>query len=317
MLASRRIAGGNAVKKLLFAAVLMLPAVAALAQPPAGGQAVVVTAEQVTALAQRARQGYAAAATKNPNLHETIIQSAPYTLSLEHRVGKANAAQHAIQAELMIVLEGSGRFTSGGAIANATVTGNNTSGPDIVGGTSRTVSKGDMMLVPEGVPHQFLPDSGGPLIMATMLVPRTGAWGPPAPGGRGGAPRLFTGGSELPVMIDNAGKALSGSTRFFTGEALLALPPYRVGLEYWSPRRLSAVHDGGELMLVLDGEGTIVTEGRIVNPRQSGADTLGDDIAEGKSQKLKKGDFVYVPKGVAHMAVADSGRFALAALHLP
>ena len=313
------------MKKLLLAAILTLPAVAVLAQPVdrgaattrAASQAVVVSAEQVMALAQRARQGYAAAAAKNPNMHETIIQSTPYTLSLEHRVGKANAARHATQAELMIVLEGSGLFTSGGTILNGVVSGNNTSGPEITGGTARRVGKGDMMLVPEGVAHQFLPDAGGPLIMATMLVPRTGTWGPPAPGGRGGAPRLFTAGSELPAMVGTAGKALSGSTRFFTGEALLALPPYRVGLEYWSPRRLSAVHDGGELMLVLEGEGTMVTEGRVVNPRQSGGDMLGDDIEGGRPQKLKKGDFIFVPKGVAHMAVADSGPFALASMHLP
>jgi hypothetical protein len=150
-----------------------------------------------------------------------------------------------------------------------------------------------------------------------MVVPRDGAWGPPAAGGRGGAPGLFTAGTELPGMIARANTALTGSTRFFTGETLLALPPYRVGLEYWSPRRLSAVHDGGELMLVLEGEGTMVTEGRIVNPRQSGGDTLGDDIEGGKPQKLRKGDFIFVPKGVAHMAVADSGPFALASMHLP
>jgi mannose-6-phosphate isomerase-like protein (cupin superfamily) len=312
------------MKKFLLAAILALPAAAVLAQVPAGNSqttAIVMSAEQVAARAQRARQTYAAATTKNPNLHETIIQSAPYTLSLEHRVGKANAAQHAGSAELMIVLEGSGLFTSGGAIVNPTVSGSNTSGPDISGGTSRNVVKGDMMIVPENTPHQFLPDAGGPLIMATMLVPRSGAWAAPPPAaanaGRGGAPRLFSAGSEVPSMIASAGKALSGSARFFTGETLLALPPYRVGLEYWSPRRLSAVHDGGELMLVLEGEGTMVTGGRIVNPRQSGADMLGDDIEGGAPQKLKKGDFIYVPKGVAHLAVADSGPFALASMHLP
>lgn len=326
---------GNVMKKLLIAAALLLP-VAALAQAPAGrgaapppsapgattraadGPAVVVSAEQIIQLAQHARATYAATNPKNPNIHETIIAGTPYTLSLEHRVGKANAAQHAGNAELMIVLEGTGVFTVGGAIVNPTTTGANTSGPEIANGTSRNVAKGDMMLVPENTPHQFLPEPGGPLILATVLVPRAGAWAAPAPGGRGaGAPKLFALAADTPPIVAAARTQLPTAARFFSGGTLLSMPPYRVGLELRSPKGVASVHkNNAEFMYVIEGEGIIETGGTMVNPRDTGANIDGDSQAGSTINRMKKGDFIFVPKGVPHLARTD-GHFVLATMHVP
>lgn len=323
------------MKKLLLAAALMLPAAAVLAQAPAGrgaqpatplastraadGQAVVVSAEQITALAQRLRQAYAAAATKPPNMREIIIEGTPYALGLEHRVGKANAAVHPGHAELMIVLEGSGVYTTGGSLVNpgALSTGAvpTITGSDIANGTARNVAKGDMIMVPEGATHMLLPDPGGPLLMATLHVPRRGTWAAPAAGGA--PPKLIALAADTPPMVADARSRLPAAARFFAGGTLLSLSPYRVGLELRSPKGIASVHkNNAEFMYVIDGEGIIETGGTVINPRETATSIDGDSQQGATINRMKKGDFIFVPKGVPHLARTD-GHFLLATMHVP
>jgi len=343
------------MKKLLLAAALTLPAAMVLAQAPApapaqapaaapaagrgaapaqpagplastrasDGQAVVVTAEQITQLAQRLRQAYAAAQIKNPNMRQAIIEATPYTLGLEHRVGKANASVHPGHAELMIVIEGSGLYTHGGTLVNAgaPTTGALPSivGSDIAGGVTRNVNRGDIFIVPENTPHMLLPDPGGPLLVATVHVPRAGSWAAPQPGGRGAntPPKLGTLAADLPVMYAAARQALPAAPRFFAGGTLVSLPPYRVGLEMRSPKGIASVHkNNAEFMWVLEGEGVIETGGTVTNPRDTGANIDGDAIVGGTEHQMKKGDFIFVPKAVPHLA-RSNGTFVLATMHVP
>lgn len=328
------------MKKFLLAAALTLPAAIVLAQTPApapaaaqpaalastraaDGQAVVVTAQQITALAQRMRQAYNMAQTKNPNMREVIIQGTPYALGLEHRVGKANASSHPGHAELMIVIEGSGLYTHGGTLVNpgAPTKGGVVSivGSDIANGTVRNINKGDIFIVPENTPHLLTPDPGGPLLVATVHVPRAGSWAAPAPGGRGAgaAPKLGTLAADLPTMYAAARQALPAAPRFFAGGTIASLPPYRVGLEMRSPKGIASVHkNNAEFMWVLEGEGVIETGGTVVNPRDTGANIDGDSMTGATVHEMKKGDFIFVPKGVPHLA-RSNGTFVLATMHVP
>jgi mannose-6-phosphate isomerase-like protein (cupin superfamily) len=118
-------------------------------------------------------------------------------------------------------------------------------------------------------------------------------------------------------MTQKAKAAVATSPRFFGGDTILSLPPYRMGLEYRSPKGIASVHkNDGEFMVVLEGEGVIVAGGTVVNPKDLGANIDGDAIAGGTDIRMKKGDFIFVPKGVAHLAKSD-GAFVLATLHVP
>lgn len=65
-------------------------------------------------------------------------------------------AVHPAEAEYAIVLEGAGTLVSGGALADpATRNPGLVEGSRIEGGTTRTLSPGDVILVPAGVPHWF------------------------------------------------------------------------------------------------------------------------------------------------------------------
>ena len=297
------------VKSLFGAAALLLwTALPAAAQTGV----IVVSAQQVEQIRQSAR----AAQGTRPSASQPIIAAPPYALNLEHRTGTAPASQHPVEAEIIMVLDGAGTITTGGALVNPTTAANgNISGSDITGGTPRHMVKGDIMMVPQNVPHMMAPDAGAPFVLATLHLPRSGDPAPVA-GRAPAAPKLVNLAADLPTMIEKARAAVATSPRFFGGDTILSLPPYRMGLEYRSPKGIASVHkNDGEFMYVLEGEGVIVAGGTVVNPKDTGANIDGDAIAGGKDIRMKKGDWIFVPKGVPHLAKSD-GAFVLATLHV-
>jgi mannose-6-phosphate isomerase-like protein (cupin superfamily) len=104
-------------------------------------------------------------------LHHPLLSQPPYRVAIEYWVKPKQAAAHLTEAELVYVLEGSGTLVSGGTLANAHHWYGETNGGDIVGGTTRPLKPGDVVLVPEGVPHWFGID-GGKLVMLTLHMPR-------------------------------------------------------------------------------------------------------------------------------------------------
>ena len=92
---------------------------------------------------------------------EPILQFAPYVATLEYRVSVGAAGVHPDQAEMMYVIEGSATLITGGKLTGKT----------IEGGNSRSVSKGDFLVVPEGTPHWFS-QINGTLVLMYLHVPR-------------------------------------------------------------------------------------------------------------------------------------------------
>jgi mannose-6-phosphate isomerase-like protein (cupin superfamily) len=247
-----------------------------------------------------------------------ILEGTPYTLNLEYRIGKAPAGIHPHHAELMVVLEGGATITTGGTLVNGRPRDEITiTATDIANGEGRKIAKGDIIVVPDGTAHMLTPDAGGPLVIATVYMPRAGSWAAPAAGGRGGQPKLFAHTAEMPAIIAGARQQLPTAARFFAGGPLISLPPYRVGLELRSPKGIASVHkNNAEFMWVLEGEGVIETGGTVVNPRDIGANIDGDAMTGATFNRMKKGDFILVPKGVPHLARSD-GHFVLATMHVP
>lgn len=158
----------------IAAAALGLLAGPALAQAPAQGA---VQAEPKTFASAADIQALVANARKTqkpgaPNMVQAILTLAPYRANLEHRTGDAAAAVHEKEAELFVVLDGSGTLVTGGKLTQEKRTNpTNLSGAGIEGGQSRTVAKGDMFIVPENTPHQFI-GIKGELILMSLHVPR-------------------------------------------------------------------------------------------------------------------------------------------------
>jgi glc operon protein GlcG len=79
-----------------------------------------------------------------------------YMVHASHREMDGVAEIHTLDTDLIYILEGSASFTTGGSVPDAKSTEpNELRGSAIVGGESRRVVKGDVIVVPPGVPHMF------------------------------------------------------------------------------------------------------------------------------------------------------------------
>ncbi|HEY4030053.1 MAG TPA: cupin domain-containing protein [Caulobacteraceae bacterium] len=154
---------------LVLAAALALSAVPALAQAPAPpAEKTFTSSAEVQQLIAHARQIH----KNEPTIVQPILSLAPYRASLEYRTSTGPAAVHEKEAELFYVIEGSGTLTTGGKLKDEKRSNpTNLSGTGIEGGQSRTVSKGDFLVVPQGSPHQYT-DIKGELILMSLHVPR-------------------------------------------------------------------------------------------------------------------------------------------------
>ena len=103
-----------------------------------------------------------------------LLAASPYNVNMEYRATVGPAAVHEREAEIFYIIEGTGTMVTGGKLVNETRTNpTNLSGTGVEGGLSRTVSKGDFILVPEGTPHWFSAIAGnGVLVDMSIHVPR-------------------------------------------------------------------------------------------------------------------------------------------------
>jgi mannose-6-phosphate isomerase-like protein (cupin superfamily) len=102
-------------------------------------------------------------------------------------------------------------------------------------------------------------------------------------------------------------------------ENILSLAPYNVNLEYRTAVGPSAVHvHEAELFYVLEGTGTIVTGGKLVNETRTDAENFnGTGIEGGTSRPVAKGDVIIVPENTPHWYSAINGTLILMSFHVP
>jgi glc operon protein GlcG len=79
-----------------------------------------------------------------------------YMVHASHREGPGMAEVHALDTDIIYVLEGSATFVTGGTVENGMVSAaNEIRGPAIAGGDVQRITKGDVLIVPSGTPHWF------------------------------------------------------------------------------------------------------------------------------------------------------------------
>ncbi len=156
--------------QFLAAAFLATTASGALAQQAAAPLATVFMSDKdIMALVDKAKADRKGEA---PVTAEPILLLTPYRAQLEYRPIGAGAAVHTEDAELMVVLQGTGNIITGGKLVDGKqVNAYNMSGPSIAGGQDHNVVKGDMILIPPNTPHQVMPSGGAPIVLMTMHVP--------------------------------------------------------------------------------------------------------------------------------------------------
>jgi glc operon protein GlcG len=85
-----------------------------------------------------------------------LVNMGNYMVHASHREMDGVAEIHTLDTDLIYMLDGSATFTTGGSVPDAKpIEPNELRGSTIVGGESRRVVKGDVVVVPAGVPHMF------------------------------------------------------------------------------------------------------------------------------------------------------------------
>jgi mannose-6-phosphate isomerase-like protein (cupin superfamily) len=131
--------------------------------------------------------------------------------------------------------------------------------------------------------------------------------------------KTFVSSSEIAALVDKA-KAERKPNQPLVVEPILLLAPYRAQIEYRPARAPAAVHEkDAELMYVLEGEGNIVTGGKLVDEKRTNAANLtGTSIEGGHSQAVKPGDYVFVPQSTPHQVEPTGGAaIVLVTMHVP
>lgn len=109
--------------------------------------------------------------TDRPAATVRVFSLDPYNVSVEQRQPRAQgAASHDDRGELFYVIEGSGTMLTGGTIPDGKQNGTNLQGSKIDGGTRLAFNAGDFIMVPCGVPHQFV-DLTAPVRVMSMYLP--------------------------------------------------------------------------------------------------------------------------------------------------
>jgi mannose-6-phosphate isomerase-like protein (cupin superfamily) len=111
---------------------------------------------------------------KNPLGSVPVFKRGPFNVNVEHRLGSPAAPQgaavHEKDAELFYMIDGTATLVTGGKLTEATKDGDNWRGKGIEGGKSQKMSKGDLMMVPAGVPHWFT-DINGQITELSLHLP--------------------------------------------------------------------------------------------------------------------------------------------------
>src|SRR3954469_5943125 len=91
--------------------VLSAPALAQQAAPAAASRTM-VSASEVQAMIAKAKTDR----KDQPIIAQSLLQLAPYNVSLEYRASVGNAAVHETEAELFYVVDGSATLVTGGKL---------------------------------------------------------------------------------------------------------------------------------------------------------------------------------------------------------
>jgi mannose-6-phosphate isomerase-like protein (cupin superfamily) len=96
-----------------------------------------------------------AAGAATPDMLTAVVQNNDrHRINVVRRTKAAGATAHEGFAELHHIMEGSGTLVTGGTLVRPP--GGRGAGPATIdGGVSRRVAKGDVILVPSGVPHWY------------------------------------------------------------------------------------------------------------------------------------------------------------------
>jgi mannose-6-phosphate isomerase-like protein (cupin superfamily) len=138
--------------------------------------------------------------------------------------------------------------------------------------------------------------------------------------GGGQPPKTFASAAEVEAMINKAKTERRPDQPNYI-QQIVRLAPYNANLEYRvagvdTPATLHETE--AELIFVVDGAGTLISGGTLIEEKRSNPTNLtGKDVDGGTSQRIAKGDYVFLPENTPHAFRKTEGRLVIMSLHVP
>jgi mannose-6-phosphate isomerase-like protein (cupin superfamily) len=108
---------------------------------------------------------------------EPLVETPAYKVHASRREAPGMAEVHTLDTDIIYVLEGTATIVTGGTAVDArAIAPNELRGVAIAGGEARRLAKGDVLIVPNGVPHWFK-DVQGPFLYYVVKTTSDGAGG--------------------------------------------------------------------------------------------------------------------------------------------
>jgi gluconolactonase len=99
-----------------------------------------------------------------------LVETEAYKIHASRRDAPGQAEVHTLDTDILYVLDGAATLVTGGEAVEAKETApNERRGTSITGGATRRLAKGDIVIIPKGVPHQFT-EVQGPFLYYTVKV---------------------------------------------------------------------------------------------------------------------------------------------------
>jgi mannose-6-phosphate isomerase-like protein (cupin superfamily) len=90
-----------------------------------------------------------------------LLETDGYKVHASRRVEPGQAEIHTLDTDVIYIVDGAATLVTGGKVPDAKVVATNElRGSRIDGGESHRITKGDAVVIPNGVPHQFTAVTG-------------------------------------------------------------------------------------------------------------------------------------------------------------
>jgi mannose-6-phosphate isomerase-like protein (cupin superfamily) len=133
-------------------------------------------------------------------------------------------------------------------------------------------------------------------------------------------PKTFASAAEVEAMISKAKSERKPDQPNFI-QQIVRLAPYNVNLEYRvagvdTPATLHETE--AEMVFVVDGAGTLIVGGKLLNEARTNPTNLGGtDVEGGTPQRIAKGDYAFIPENTPHSFRKTEGRLVIMSIHVP
>jgi mannose-6-phosphate isomerase-like protein (cupin superfamily) len=223
----------------------------------------------------------AAALAKGGPLIDNPSSPAAIKVSGSHRDKAGVVEVHERETDIFYVADGEATILAGGTRVRAQ------NAYDVEGGKTFHLTKGDIMVIPAGVPHWF---KEVPQSISYHLIKLT-------------VPTGGTGTEVAYVDHDKVASALNSKGEIFSAPKLRLSGGYRTGPD--QPANYGPdpeVHTNSiDIFYCIEGAVTVVTGGRVVGMKEGGKNRMaGAKVEQGRADHVGKGDWLLVPSGTPH-----------------